>query len=196
MKSMANDMAEVYEQLCNYARQTALISSIESALGSDEHVNLPTWAGEYRTEQITYLVGLVHQRWIDKRFGDWLEALAAGPLAADPGADTAITIRRIKRQRDQKVRLPQSLVEELTRTAVLGRLAWQDARRQSDFGMFRPYLAKMIGLKKQQAEALGYEGHAYDALLDEYEPEAKTADVAHVLGELRAVGAHGDFDQT
>ena len=43
----------------------------------------------------------------------------------------------------------------------------------------------MIGLKKQQAEALGYEGHAYDALLDEYEPEAKTADVAHVLGDLR-----------
>ena len=80
---MANDMTQIYEQVCNYARQTALIASIESVLGWDEHVNLPASAGEYRAEQITYMVGLIHQRWIDKQFGDWLEALAAGPLAAD-----------------------------------------------------------------------------------------------------------------
>ncbi len=182
---MASDMEQIYEQVCNYARQTALIASIESALGWDEHVNLPASAGEYRAEQITYLVGLIHQRWIEKQFGDWLEALAAGPLAADETADAAINISRLKRQRDKKVRLPQSLVEELTRTAVLGQLAWQEARAKSDFAMFRPYLEKMIALKRQQAEALGYEAHPYDALLDEYEPDTLTADVARVLAGLR-----------
>jgi carboxypeptidase Taq len=185
IKIMANDMTKIYEQVCNYARQTALIASIESVLGWDEHVNLPVSAGEYRAEQITYMVGLIHKRWIDHQFGDWLEALAAGLLAADETADTAINIRQLKRQRDKNVKLPQSLVEELTRTAVLGQLAWQDARRQNDFAMFRPHLEKMISLKKQQAEALGYEGHPYDALLDEYEPEAQTAEVARVLNGLR-----------
>jgi carboxypeptidase Taq len=182
---MANDMSRAYEQVCNYARQTALIASIESLLGWDEHVNLPVSAGEYRAEQITFMIGLIHQRWIDKQFGDWLETLAAGPLAADPNADTAVVIRQLKRQRDKKVKLPQSLVEELTRTTVLGQLAWQDARRQDDFAKFQPYLEKIIYLKRQQADALGYEGHPYDALLDEFEPEARTADVAAVLNGLR-----------
>ena len=99
---MANDMMQIYEQVCNYARQTALIASIESVLGWDEHVNLPVSAGEYRAEQITYMVGLTHQRWIDRQFGDWLDALAAGPLAADQYADTAINIRRLKRHARQK----------------------------------------------------------------------------------------------
>jgi carboxypeptidase Taq len=192
---MANDMTQIYEQACDHARQTALIASIESVLGWDEHVNLPVSAGDYRAEQITYMVGLTHQRWIDRQFGDWLEELAEAmtkgdsPIFADAKIgtvpDTAINIRQLKRQRDKKVKLPQSLVEELTRTAVLGQLAWQDARRQSNFSMFLPYLEKMIALKRQQAEALGYETHPYDALLDDYEPEAKTTDVARVLGGLR-----------
>jgi carboxypeptidase Taq len=178
-------MMQKYEQVCDHARQTALLASIESMLGWDEHVNLPAAAGEYRAEQITFLTGLVHQRWVDKQFGQWLDDLAAGPLTADSHSNTAVVIRRLKRQRDKKVKLPQSLVEELTRTAVLGQLAWQAARRENDFAKFRPYLEKMIALKKQQAEALGYEEHPYDALLDEYEPETRTADVTPVLGGLR-----------
>jgi carboxypeptidase Taq len=185
INAMANDMTHLYEQVCNYARQTALIASIESVLGWDEHVNLPAAAGEYRVEQITYMVGQMHQRWIDRQFGDWLETLAACPLATDQSADAAINIRLLKRHRDKKVKLPQSLVEELTRTAVLGQLAWQDARRKSEFAMFQPYLEKTISLKRQQADALGYETHPYDALLDEYEPDAKTADIARLLNGLR-----------
>ena len=182
---MANDATQIYEQACNYARQTALITSIGALLDWDEHVNLPVSAGDYRAEQITFMIGMIHQRWIDKQFGDWLETLAADPLTADPNADAAIVVRHLKRQRDKKVKLPQSLVEELTRTAVLGQLAWQEARRQDDFAKFRPFLEKMISLKKQQAEALGYAEHPYDALLDEFEPEARTSEIANVLNGLR-----------
>src|SRR3972149_4773270 len=160
-------MQQIYEQVSRHARQTAMVASIESLLGWDERTYLPSAGGEYRAEQTTFVAGLVHQRWVDKQFGEWLEDLAAGPLAADLASDTAVVIRRLKRQRDKKVKLPQSLVEELTRTAVLGQLAWQDARKDDDFPKFRPYLEKMIALKKQQAEALGYKDHPYDALLDE-----------------------------
>jgi carboxypeptidase Taq len=182
---MNDDPAQIYERACNHARQTALVASIESALDWDEHVNLPPTAGEYRAEQVTFLTGLVHQRWIDAQFGDWLETLAAGPLAADPASDTGVVIRRLKHDRDKKIKLPQSLVEELSRTAVLGQLAWQDARRDNDFPKFQPHLEKMIALKKQQAEALGYKEHPYDALLDDFEPDALTSEVSAVLNALR-----------
>ena len=44
---------------------------------------------------------------------------------------------------------------------------------------------KLIGLKKQQAEAIGYEDCAYDALLDDFEPGEKTANVTRILAALR-----------
>ena len=182
---MTSDTARIYERVCNFARQAALAASIEAILGWDEHTYLPPAAGEYRAEQTTFVSGLIHQRWVDKEFGDWLEQLAAGPLAADKSCDTAIVIHRLKRQRDKKVKLPQSLVEELSRTTVLGQLAWQEARKQNDFPKFLPYLEKMISLKRQQAEALGYDEHPYDALLDDFEPDARTSQVAGVLNSLR-----------
>ena len=51
--------------------------------------------------------------------------------------------------------------------------------------MFRPLLEKMIELKKQQAEALGYPDCPYDALLDDFEPDELTANIRRVLGDLR-----------
>ena len=81
--------------------------------------------------------------------------------------------------------MPQSLVEELARTAVFGQSAWEQARRENDFAHFLPWLAKTFELKRQQAEALGYRQSPYDALLDDYEPEELTANVGRVLADLR-----------
>ena len=40
-------------------------------------------------------------------------------------------------------------------------------------------------LKQQEAKAVGYSGGPYDALLDEYEPGATTAEITQVFRELR-----------
>lgn len=177
--------AETYELLCQDARETALLASVEALLGWDERTIMPPAAGEYRAEQITYLAGLVHRRQTDPRIGEWLDELSGSPLAADPASDTGATIRELRRQYDRKVKLPQLLVEELTRTAVLGQQVWQTARQDSDFAVFAPLLKRTIELKRRQAEALGYAGHPYDALLEDYEPGESTAEVARVLADLR-----------
>jgi carboxypeptidase Taq len=162
-----------------------MMVAIDAALGWDERTQLPPAGGEYRAEQSTLLAGLIHQRWVDPKFGQQLEELAESRLAADLQNDASVVIRRLKRQRDKKIKLPQTLVEELARTAVLGQQAWQEARKNDDFPAFRPLLEKTIELKRQQAEALGYPQCPYDALLDEYEPEALTADLRPVLEGLR-----------
>ena len=74
---------------------------------------MPPDAAEYRAEQITFLSGMIHQRRTDARLGDWLAELADSPLAADPHSESGTTIRQLKRDFDKRVKLPQSLVEEL-----------------------------------------------------------------------------------
>jgi carboxypeptidase Taq len=182
---MPDDATRLYDQVCQYSRQTALLGSIEATLGWDERTMMPRAGAEHRAEQMTLLAGMIHQRQTDPRLGRWLAELADSPLAADKHSDTGATIRQWKRWYDKKVKLPRTLVEELTRTAVLGQSVWQEARQNNDFAAFRPLLEKTFRLKRQEAEALGYPQCPYDALLDDYEPEETTANVARVLGDLR-----------
>lgn len=179
------DAAAVFESLCQHARETALLDSIQELLGWDERTQLPPAGGEFRAEQMTYLSGLAHRRRSDLLLGQWLAELSNGPLAADPHSDTGATIRELQRDYDRRTKVPPALVEELTRASVLGQQAWTEARKGDDFASFQPHLEKIFHLKRQQAEALGYEREPYDALLDDFEPGATTAEVARVLDDLR-----------
>ena len=63
-----------------------------------------------------------------------------------------------------------------------------------------PHLEKMFHLARRAADYLGFEDHPYDALLDTYEPGAKTAHIKTIFADLRqqtlpllkAIQAKGD----
>jgi carboxypeptidase Taq len=178
-------MSAAFDSLSKHVRETALLASVDSLLNWDERTYMPSQAGEYRAEQITFLSGLIHQRRTDPRVGQWLDELLTNDQVYDPHSDAGATIRELKREYDKRVKLPQSLVEELARAAVLGQQAWVKARKDDDFNSFAPFLENIYRLKREEAKALGYADHPYDALLDDYEPGAKTAHVAQVLAALR-----------
>ncbi len=174
-----------YDSLCLHVRQIGLLGSVEELLGWDERTLMPMAGAEHRAEQMTLLSGMIHDRWLDPQLADWLSELTESPLAADPASDTGATIGDIARQHKRKTSLPKTLVEELTRTAVLGQNAWQEARANDDFPAFQPWLEKLVGLKQQEADAVGYEVCRYDALLDEYEPGQRTDETSRILAGLR-----------
>ncbi len=182
---MSSSDQQTYERLCHHARQTALLESTRHLLHWDEQTCMPTPAGPWRAEQLAQVAGLLHERQTDPQLGAWLESLSAGPLAQDRHQDAGATIWWLRRQYQKQCRLPASLVEELARASVLGQAAWVEARRTRHYATFKPHLEKIVRLKIEQAEALGYPQCRYDALLDEYEPEASTAEVTQTLDALR-----------
>jgi carboxypeptidase Taq len=183
---MSNEaLRDTYDRLCQHAREVAILNSTQSLLGWDERTKLPPGGGGYRAEQMSYLAGLIHKKQTAPEVGEWLAELVASPLAADPHSDTGADIINLKRDYDRKTKLPQALVEELAKLSVLGQQLWVEARKANDFGRFRPLLERTIELKREEAAAIGYDKEPYDALLDEFEPGAKTSDVAKTLGGLR-----------
>jgi carboxypeptidase Taq len=176
--------ATTFEQLVAHVRETALWGSIQGLLEWDERTLMPMQAGPYRVEQVTALASAIHQRNTDPRLGQWLGELSATPLAADPHSDQGATIRQLKRDYDKRVKLPLALVEALTRATMQGQQAWVSARHDNNFAAFAPFLAEIVRLRREQAQALGYQHHPYDALLDDYEPGATTAEMSRVLGGL------------
>ncbi len=133
---MPDSSESLFDDVCKHVRQTGLLATTGAVLDWDERTKMSSANAEYRAEQTTLLSGLTHQRWTDEAFVGKVAELAAGPMAADAESDRAVTIRRIKRQVDKKTKLPRSLVEELTRTAVLGQSAWEKARPENNFAAF------------------------------------------------------------
>src|SRR6187431_2557466 len=140
---MTMPSSAAFDELCSLARETALVESVEAALGWDERTYMPLAAGEYRAEQMTFLTGLAHQKRTSKRLGELLDELAASELTKEPHSDVGATIRELKRQYDKKLKLPQALVEELTRASVLGQQAWVKSREGNDFASFAPHVEKL-----------------------------------------------------
>ena len=50
--------------------------------------------------------------------------------------------------------------------------SWIKARKENSFAIYQNDLDALIQLKKEETELLGYEGHPYNALLDEFEKGA------------------------
>ena len=93
-------------------------------------------------------------------------------------------VRVLRRDLDYYTKVPPKLLEDILRTATEGTVVWREARKKSDFSMFKPYLEKMVDLKREEAEKLGYEGHPYNALMDRFEEGITTNDVDRIFAPL------------
>lgn len=180
-----NDTILAYEQLTQHALDTKKLATTQALLEWDQQTYLPPAGGEYRAEQVSFLAGLIHQRQTDPRVGQWLDALADSPASGDRTSSMGASIFHWRRQYEKQKKLPQSLVEDLARTCSLAQMVWMDARKHNDFKVFAPQLARIFELKRQQADAIGVGDVRYDALLDDYEPFAKTSEISKVLSQLR-----------
>jgi carboxypeptidase Taq len=93
-------------------------------------------------------------------------------------------LRVVKRDVDYYTKIPPKLLEDMERTSKEATVAWRNARKKSEFAAFRPWLEKIVELKKNEAERLGYHGHSYNALLNKYEEELTVTDVDKAFSEL------------
>jgi carboxypeptidase Taq len=110
--------------------------------------------------------------------------IAKAEKAADLSDYDNGVLRVVQRDLDYYTKVPPTLIDELQRTATEATVVWREARKKSDFPKFSPYLEKIVGLKRQEAEKLGYKGHPYNALLDRFEEGIAVNDVDKIFSTL------------
>jgi carboxypeptidase Taq len=176
---------DAYRRLMQQVKEEALLMSCAALLGWDEETYMPRGGVEHRGRQMALLAGLGHDRATDPRIGDWLAELEGSELLHDPLSPEAVNVREIRRLHERSLRLPRSLVEELAHVTSLAQQEWAVARERADFAHFRPWLERILHLKRREAESLSLSTTAYDALLEEYEPGARSRDLAVLFDALR-----------
>jgi carboxypeptidase Taq len=175
-----------YSELIRQVREEALLASCADLLAWDEETHMPRRGAAHRGEQMALLAGMAHDRSADPRRGELLAIVEGSALVADADGPEAVNVREIRRAYDRATRLPRRLVQDLARVTTLAHHEWAFARRDADFARFRPWLDKIVSLKRREAVALSYEKTPYDAFVDEYEPGANSRDLAALFADLRA----------
>ena len=167
--------------MAGLSRELQLVGDAQALLSWDQEVLLPPKGVSYRAEQMSWLSGWMHERFVQPQVGEWI-------AEADDSVETDVekaSVREWKHQYERATRLPKALVEELAETEVRSKSAWADARTKADFSLFSPWLTKLVDLSRTQAELWGYDECLYDALLDKFERGASTGRLTKVLGDLR-----------
>jgi carboxypeptidase Taq len=177
---------QAFDDVCSHARETAVLSSVESLLGWDERTMMPPRAAAYRGEQSAALAALVHRRRTDPAYGERLATLAAGPMTRNGSPLVQSTIALLQKDFEKHARVPERLVEAIARTCVEAQQAWATARGESSWPMLEPWLQQMFALKRELGDCLDPGGDPYDALLDEYEPGGRWREIAAVFSRLRS----------
>lgn len=176
----------VYLELCQRTREAKVLSSCGDVLAWDERTYMPRKGSNHRADQMALLARLSHEMSTSPRIGDLLGQLESTSEAVDAGSLEAANIREIRRSYNRLVKLPVRLVEELARITTQAQQVWAMARQENDFSAFQPYLQQIVKLKREEAQAVGYQDVPYDALLDEYEPGARAQEITRVFQALRS----------
>jgi carboxypeptidase Taq len=161
------------------------LAQVAALVGWDQETMMPPKGAHFRATQQATLHGVIHERLTDRKIGDLLDGLEEPSVNQSLSDVDRAMVRVIRRDYKRATKLPASLVIELATVTTQGLETWRRAREESRWELFAPDLTRIIDLKRQEAACIGYQDTAYDALLDEYEPGATTAQLQALFGDLR-----------
>jgi carboxypeptidase Taq len=174
-----------FEQLKERVAETQDLTKAATLLLWDQRVMMPPGGAASRAEATATVSRLAQERFIADDIGRLLEDLRDLEESFDYDSFEASLIRVTRRDYDKATRVPPELVGELTRASSLGLAAWGPAKEESNFEALLPQLEKNLELRHRYVECFDPPDETYDVLLDDFEPNMKTAEVREIFDELK-----------
>lgn len=173
-----------YSKLEERFRRIVAVEGAVNLLHWDQHTMMPDGGRETRGEQLAALSVHAHELLTSPETGDWLAATDEQLL--DPWQ--VANLNEMRRQHAHATALTADLVAAMSRAATACEAAWRQAKRENDFRIVKPLLEEIVNLTRQAAKAkadrLGL--LPYEALMDMFEPGARTAAIDVVFADYIA----------
>jgi len=178
-------MGEKLEQLKMHLTRPIDLLNAVSILNWDQEVYMPPEGVNARTEQLSTLNAMAHEIYTSEKTAKLLEAAEAEVADMAYDSDEASLVRVVRRTFDQQTKLPTDLIIRESRATSQGFAAWRQARAEKNYAIFQPHLREILDINLEKADCFGYERHPYDALLDQFEPDVKTAQIEQLFDDLK-----------
>ena len=168
--------------LLEHLKKSAALGQVAGLISWDQETMMPEKGATQRAEQTGVMAALGHQLSSDPRIPEWIEAIDQTKVSEFD----KVNIKEAKRSYDHATKVPEELAQTIAKASAEGQMIWAKAREASDFKMFAPALEKLVELKREEAQCLSDDNTShYDALLDQFEPGAKTQTLLPLLESLR-----------
>jgi carboxypeptidase Taq len=162
------------------------LKSTAHLLGWDQQTMMPPRGADARADALATLQGISHDLFVSPEVGHLLDAADSALDGSDPDSDDVRLVRVTRRLWEKARRVPGELAADLVRAGSIGQDVWVRARKDSDFSMLVPYLARNFELARRYVDCFDSYDRAYDVVLDDYEPGMRSADVDVLFAELKA----------
>lgn len=174
-----------YQQLEKRFKRLSALAEAEAVLRWDLAAVMPRGGAQARGEQLAELKAVRHVMLTAPETG---EMLAAADAVDGLDAWQQANLRQMRRRWIKSTALSEDLVLALSKAESACETAWRTARPAGDFALIRPYLEELLNRVREAAEAkAAMQGLGlYDALLDDYEPDGRSADIDREFAELEA----------
>jgi carboxypeptidase Taq len=173
-----------FQKLDDLCRRLEALEHALAILGADEATHMAVGGGEKRAEAMAALSGMYHRQATAPEIGDWIHAAERETL----NEDQAAALREFRRHHTNLTCLPADFVERQTAARLRCEQLWRDLRAKGDWTSFQPALEGVVALAREEAamraEVLGLS--PYDALMEQYDPGNRTADITPVFTDLKA----------
>ncbi len=178
-------MEQKLAQLKAILGEVADLNHVAALLGWDQQTYMPSGGAAARGYHLATISRLAHEKFTSDEVGTLLEDLKKETRGLAPDSDEARLVRVAARDHEKSIRVPPEFVAEFAQVTTKAHEAWVEARRNSDFAVFRPHLEKILELQKRYISFFPPADHPYDTLLDNFEPGMKTAEVREIFDTLR-----------
>ena len=177
------ETGQLWRELLEFTGQAAKYQSAANLLHWDLETNMPKDAGPGRDQVFSFIATKATEAFVDQRVGDLITELKSreGELDDD---QNRLLVRIEETYRRAKV-IPLDLVQKWNETTSRAQRYWQEAREVNDFSIFLPHLKEILELLKLKAQAWGYEGHPYNAIVPDFEPGTSVELLQGILLPLR-----------
>jgi carboxypeptidase Taq len=193
-----------FEQLKERLAEVDDLRNAASLLFWDQRVMMPPGGSAARADAIATISRIAQERFVASDIGELLEELRGLEESSDYDSFEASLIRVTRRDFEKATRVPPELVGEMRKASAVALSAWGPAKEQSDFELLRPHLETNLELRHRYVECFDKPDETYDVLLDDYEPNMKTAEVREIFAGLkeqlvpliREIADAGDVDDS
>jgi len=172
-----------YADLSHRHQRMYRLGHLQAMAMWDQSANMPEKGNQARANALAEMGGLLHEL----ATAPELKALL-GQAEAEPLGDfEAASLREMKRSWRASNALPQQLVEAMSLAASKSEHAWRSQRPANDWTGHLPNFQEVVKLAREAAEHLSQATglSRYDALMDQYEPGMRSAEVERVFADLK-----------
>ena len=129
-------MADAYDELLDRYERISALEDGTQVLYWDQQVMMPEGGTPARSEQLSALSTVTHERLTADELGRLLDEAEEQELNETEQA----VVREIRREHERAAKVPEELVEEHTRLQSEAQDDWREARSNDDFSAFEPTL--------------------------------------------------------